>query len=206
MEKRQPDLFSYVVGTDSGISPNPFGGICTLACSKPQIRKSANVGDWVIGTTTSPNSDKLVFAMRVDRALTFDMYWNLPEYDVKKPHENNGCGDNVYHEGLKGEIIQVPDQFHNAKDLKRDTTVNRVLISKTFYYFGKESPQIPKKLTSLIQTVQGHKRMKPTTAGYGSVTNLVIWLQDNFKQGLHGDPAQVKDKCKLPADAISNLI
>ena len=54
MSIRQPDLFSYTVDTDSGFAPNPFGGICTLACCKPKIRQSANVQDWVIGTTPSP--------------------------------------------------------------------------------------------------------------------------------------------------------
>ena len=28
-------LYSYIVATDSGFSPNPFHGFCTLACCKP---------------------------------------------------------------------------------------------------------------------------------------------------------------------------
>lgn len=32
------NLFSYIVACDSGFSPNPFWGICTLACCKPRIR------------------------------------------------------------------------------------------------------------------------------------------------------------------------
>ena len=35
---------------DYGFAPNPFFGFCTLANCKPKIRKSANVGDWIIGT------------------------------------------------------------------------------------------------------------------------------------------------------------
>ena len=42
-------LFSYVVAHDTGFSPNPFFGYCTLACCKPVIRRSAQAGDWVVG-------------------------------------------------------------------------------------------------------------------------------------------------------------
>ena len=34
-------LFSYVIEHDLGFAPNPFHGVCTLACCKPQIRKIA---------------------------------------------------------------------------------------------------------------------------------------------------------------------
>lgn len=63
--KREPDLFSYIVKSDSGFAPNSYGQLCTLACCKPRIRMSANIGDWVIGTTPSPHPGKLVFAMEV---------------------------------------------------------------------------------------------------------------------------------------------
>ena len=87
--KREPDLFSYIVKSDSGFAPNSYGQLCTLACCKPRIRMSANIGDWVIGTTPSPHPGKLVFAMEVSRSLTFDMYFSDPKYDNKKPNEQN---------------------------------------------------------------------------------------------------------------------
>ena len=91
--------------------------------------------------------------MRIDRALTYDMYWKLHEYNIKKPTEENSCGDNIYHEGAKGTFIQAPNPFHTAHDLKRDTSVNRLLISKTFYYFGKEAPKIPSRAATGTATV-----------------------------------------------------
>ena len=62
-----PRLYSYIIARDYGFAPNPFYGFCTLATCKPNIRKSASVGDWVIGTgTKKKNRDgHLVFAMRV---------------------------------------------------------------------------------------------------------------------------------------------
>ncbi|MFT5699640.1 MAG: hypothetical protein ACI8ZB_002501 [Desulforhopalus sp.] len=198
MVKRQPDLFSYIVPTDSGFAPNPYCGMCTLACCKPKIRQYANVGDWIIGTTPAPDKGKLVYAMRVDRGLTFDLYWQFSEYECKKPSKDNGCGDNIYKRVDGGELAQVKNLFHSDKHIKTDTNVNRVLISKTFYYFGANSVEIPKKFNSLIQTTQGHKRIKPTSDHYYVGTLFIEWLQTNFKQGIHGEPTNVKAKCKLP--------
>lgn len=201
MDKRQPNLFSYIVTIDNGFSPNPFGGICTLACSVPNIRRNANLSDWIIGTSPSPDKGRLVFAMRVDRGLTFEMYWDFPEYECKKPGKNNGCGDNIYKMGKDGHLVQVKNLFHHKEHFKTDTSINRVLISKNFYYFGKEAVEIPDKLSSVIQTTQGVKTLKPAAKNsnkYEIVPTFLEWLQGNFEQGIHGAPTHVKAKCKLP--------
>ena len=70
-------LYSYIVARDFGFAPNPFYGFCTLATCKPQIRKSAEIGDWIIGTgSKSKGRDgHIVYAMRVTEAMSFDEYW-----------------------------------------------------------------------------------------------------------------------------------
>ncbi len=203
MEKRQPNLFSYNMTSDSGFAPNPFGGICTLACDKPIIRKTANLGDWIIGTSKSSTSKaRLVYAMRVDRGLTFEMYWDFPEYECKKPGKNNGCGDNIYKKGPDGHLVQVKNLFRGKEHVKTDTSVNRVLISKTFYYFGKETVEIPEKFSAVVHTTQGHKTIKPNPPNSNKreiVPLFLEWLQKKCEQGVHADPAHIKPKCKLPA-------
>ena len=203
MTDRQPDFFSYIVVTDSGFAPNPFGGICTMACCKPNIRQSANVGDWIIGTTPSPG--RLVYAMRVEKGLTFDMYWEQPEYDCKKPSPENGCGDNIYKKGEKSGLVQAENPSHREAQFKRDTRVNRVLISRNFYYFGKEAPEMPSKFTPLVHTLQGQKRIKPTSAEYVRVTRFLEWLQENFKQGMNGEPGQPNAKYKFPDISTASI-
>ena len=201
MEKRKPQLFSYIMTVDNGFAPNPFGGICTLACNKPNIRKNASIGDWIIGTTRPSNKARLVFAMRVDRGLTFDMYWDFPEYQCKKPDKNNGCGDNIYQMGKDGHLVQMKNLFHGKEHYKSDTSINRVLISKTFYYFGKEAVVIPEKFRSAVVAAQGHKTIKPPPPDSNKpdvISLLLQWLQNNFDQGIHGEPANIKAKCKLP--------
>jgi Nucleotide modification associated domain 2 len=74
-----PTLFSYCIRYDIGSAPNPFWGLRTLAICKPNIRQSANVGDWVAGTGSAVSpigniSDKVVYAMRVTHQMTMEDY------------------------------------------------------------------------------------------------------------------------------------
>jgi hypothetical protein len=74
-------LFSYVVQTDYGSAPNPFWNACTLVICKPKIRRSARVGDWIVGTgpASSPLGDirgMMVYAMQVTAKMP------MPEYDA----------------------------------------------------------------------------------------------------------------------------
>ena len=69
-------LYSYVVRYDFGFAPNPFHGFCTLATCKPGIRRTASVGDWVIGTGSADYDlvGRLVYAMKVAEVLDFNAY------------------------------------------------------------------------------------------------------------------------------------
>jgi hypothetical protein len=74
-------LYSYVLRFDTGDAPNPYGGVCTLTVCKPAIRRTAQVGDWIIGTGSrhSPVGDiagYLVYAMKVSHKLS------LADYDA----------------------------------------------------------------------------------------------------------------------------
>ena len=95
-------MFSYVVARDYGFAPNPFFGVCTLATCKPRVRKTAAIGDWVIGTGSAKRGRQgyLVYAMRVAEALTFNEYWADPRFQQKKPNLRGSLkqafGDNIY--------------------------------------------------------------------------------------------------------------
>ena len=66
-------VFSYIVRYDVGFAPNPFHGICSLATCKQDIRRVAQVDDWIVGTGSRPNgkADNLVYAMRVSAIVSF---------------------------------------------------------------------------------------------------------------------------------------
>jgi len=52
-------LYSYTIPIDDGAAPNPFWGTCTLAICKPAIRRTAKVGNWVVGlgSKNAPSGD-----------------------------------------------------------------------------------------------------------------------------------------------------
>ncbi len=83
-------LFSYVVVDDTGFAPNPFGNYCTLACCKPDIRKAAEVNDWIVGTGSKKNneSDKIIYAMKVTEKISFARYSEDEEFKDRR--------DNIY--------------------------------------------------------------------------------------------------------------
>ena len=74
-------LYSYCIPVDNGAAPNPYWGVCTLTICKPDIRRTASIGDWVIGTGAKnvkghgDLSNKLVYAMLVTNKMTLKE-WN----------------------------------------------------------------------------------------------------------------------------------
>src|SRR5258708_6780576 len=104
----QPKIYSYVVARDFGFAPNPFHGVCTLATCKPRIRKVAVIGDWVVGTGSAVRrrAGFVVFAMKVEEALTFEEYWADERFFQKRPNlrgsKKQAFGDNIYHRKSQG--------------------------------------------------------------------------------------------------------
>lgn len=149
----------YVVDRDFGFAPNPFHGSCTLATCKPLIRKQAQRNDWVIGMGGSrlKATGRCVYAMRITAALSFNGYWAGEAYFDKRPVRNGSrvmmVGDNIYHRDAVTDTWQQLDSHHsnpngtpNLVNVEKDTKVDRVLISRDFFYFGKSAPAAPKGL------------------------------------------------------------
>ncbi|MET0063687.1 MAG: hypothetical protein ABW176_15475 [Candidatus Thiodiazotropha endolucinida] len=155
------DLYSYVVRYDSGFAPNPFYGYCTLATCKPDIRNTASIGDWIIGVGSADKrvnqGGRLVYAMRVGETLSFNDYYNDERFIRKRPNlfgsRKQARGDNIYQK-TNGTWRQL-DSFHSMPDgsrnedhIRRDTKVDKVLISNFYVYFGGNGPKLPSSLKS----------------------------------------------------------
>ncbi len=101
-------LFSYVIARDYGFAPNPFFGCCTLATCKPNIRRVAEIGDWIVGTGSAARTRKgvLVLAMCVTETMKFNEYWEDIRFQQKKPRLSGSIkqafGDNIYHKNSRG--------------------------------------------------------------------------------------------------------
>src|ERR1035437_1082635 len=194
--------YSYVITRDYGFAPNPFHGYCTLATCKPNIRKAANVGDCVIGTGSANQKvcrgNQLLFAMCVEEKLTYKDYWNDIRFQIKKPIMNASkkylYGDNIYcFDDSQNRLVQQdshhshPDGTENMKNYNRDTNGKYVLISKTFWYFGREAPTIPKYLIpDIVKCGRGYKKITDDNA----IVMMVDWLTSISKQGCCGSPLE----------------
>jgi hypothetical protein len=195
------DAFSYILKYDSGFAPNPFGGFCTLACCKPVIRKNASIGDWVMGTTPSPDAGRLTYMMQITRALSFEYYFNDPIYENKKNTKENPYGDNIYEPIGPGNYRQVSNPAHNETHIKTDLSSKRVLISNEFFYFGSDAPKIEERFRPLIHTTHGHKRIKSSDKQkYKLFLDLLDSVKGKYEKGIIGEPTLREIVCYPPED------
>ncbi|MFD1156804.1 Nmad2 family putative nucleotide modification protein [Roseovarius aestuarii] len=196
-------LYSYVVRYDSGFAPNPFGGYCTLATCKPGIRKSAQIGDWLLGTGSSNKKvnrgGHIVYAMRVEEAVETCDYWRDERFQMKKPvipgSWKTACGDNIYQPLKDGSWHQL-NSYHSRDDgspkkphIARDTAVQRILISQQFVYFGAEGPLLPSPFREggawdLLRSKRGYSRIQDTQI----IDEFEFWFESLELTGFHGQP------------------
>jgi len=197
-------LITYIVAREYGFAPNPFFGYCTLATCKPRVRSSASIGDWIVGTGAKTKYDlagHLIYAMKVDEVMDFDSYWNDPRFLCKRPVMNGSLkqiyGDNIYHR-LNGRWVQA-DSHHsldegrpNQKNIDRDTSANRLLISRKFVYFGSAAPRIPEDFRPYQSTnedlccpSQGHRVLSNEFA-----IAFESWLVNNNVWGVQDMPLE----------------
>jgi hypothetical protein len=193
-------IYSYILRYDDGAAPNPFWSICTLAICKPVIRRTAETGDWVIGTGSKNArcndgvfhdlSDDLVYAMKVTKVLS------LAEYDrycqVHLPHKiptraSNDwrirMGDCIYAYGASEQPTIRPG-VHGEGNRQRDLGGINVLLSDHFYYFGEAAVPLPTALLPLRQPTQGHRIIENAAL----VEKFEAWLQDFELNTLSGEP------------------
>jgi Nucleotide modification associated domain 2 len=209
--------YIYVVARDFGFAPNPFHGCCTLATCKPRIRSVAKRGDWVIGMggTALKAVNKCVFAMCVTDHLNFNEYWKNPTYSGKRPVRNGSSvmllGDNIYHTDSDGNWLQE-DSHHSKSDgspnplnIETDTRVDRVLVSKHFYYFGNSAPCVP---TNILDQIKYVNRRDHRTYPLSEAQPLIDWIEGSFgalKNQIASDPFNFSQSNKRYAGVGSKI-
>lgn len=192
-------LYSYVVARDYGFAPNPFHGVCTLATCKPEIRRLASVGNYVVGTGSASRQRRgyLVFAMEVSETMTFQEYFDDPRFQMKKPNlsssKKNAFGDNIYSRS-KGGWNQLnshhshADGSPNPRNIANDTQADRVLIGTDYIYWGRSGPAVPKRFRDYngfdLCAGRGHKSKFPSQM----VADFVAWFNERDNRGFVDQP------------------
>jgi len=159
-------LFTYTIPVDDGAAPNPFHGMCSLAICKPAIRRTASPGDWVagLGSRNAPSGDlsgRLVYAMRVDEVVTLRDYdrlapsrWPHRIPDVWSRDPSVRLGDCIY-DFSSGSPIQRKG-VHGPDNELKDLRGKNALLSRHFFYFGREAIPLPVHLFPICHQTQGH--------------------------------------------------
>jgi hypothetical protein len=187
-------LFSYIITEDTGFSPNPFWGYCTLADCKPVIRRTANKGDWIVGLSSKSAGHKIVYAMEVQEILTYDEYYRDVRFQAKIPDFNKEylvykCGDNIYKPMSTGGYLQLQSMHSNGEKenlitKQHDISGKNVLISKKFCYFGADALELCDEL-HLLKVARGHKNRFPP-----EIISYFLELISKEKRGLHAPPSK----------------
>ncbi len=121
-------------------------------------------------------------------------------------------GDNIYHHEPGQQEWRQSDSHHSYADgstnhhnLERDTRIDRVLISRRFFYFGKNAPVIPNSILTAIgfRNAQGHRKF-----AYSDCCAFFTWLFANFGSSINqvlGDPFDFEGS-NLRYSVKSNLV
>jgi len=193
-------LYSYVLKSDNGSAPNPFWGTCTLTICKPKIRRTAQIGDWIIGTGSRNSKLKdgkmydlagsLVYAMKVVDKKTLEEYntycqTNLPD---KIPRWFNSdwrkkLGDCVY-DYTKGGEPAIRLAVHKERHRTRDLSGLNALLSDHFYYFGEEPRPIPAALKEIVLKGRGHRVIDDAKL----IHAFEKWIKKFKKNKIYADP------------------
>lgn len=194
-------IYSYVLRYDDGAAPNPFWGMCTLTICKPSIRRTAQVGDWVVGLGSKrakSNDGKFHdFSGRIVYAMKISQIMPLLEYDSfckkylpnKIPDWSNTrdwrlrMGDCIY-DFSEGKIPQLRDSVHKVWNIKKDLSGINALISDHFYYFGEDPILLPLELSKIVFQNQGHRKFDDINL----YSKLESWLSQFEKNKVYANP------------------
>lgn len=188
-------LFTYKVMFDGGAAPNPFHKICTLAICKPVIRRTAKVGDIVVGLASD---GRIVYVMVVDKVMAWADYITecsnqSSALHKKIPKSSTDQGDCIWKSASTYAGVLPSHSRHVEGDFNHDVTngVN-VLLSVNFWYFGKGD----------AHKLYLNDALKPMIPGRGHKANVNHAHRANFVEffnnfltkekiihcGIHGTP------------------
>lgn len=204
-------IYSYVLRFDDGGAPNPFWGTCTLTICKPAIRRTARIGDWVIGTFSKNSklkdgkkydlSDSLVYAMKITNKLTLEQYDQYCTENLKEKIPSwfnkdwrKRMGDCIYDYSNQTEP-NLRKGVHNESNIERDLSGNNSLLSTEFYYFGEEPRIIPENLKRIIKKNQGHLRIENADLLF----EFEKWISRFEKNKIYAEP-QLGHEFKIASD------
>jgi len=147
------------------------------------VVERARPGDWVVGTggadrLKSAGHGKIIYAMRVDEKMTREDYYSDRNYAHKKPLQDDSVS-------LHGDNLRPESAFEKECQF--------VLVSRHFYYFGRNAILIPPERFPDFEK-KGPGFRSDFKEGY--VERFVKWIEAAYKPGRHGEPCQKPSSVK----------
>jgi hypothetical protein len=194
-------IYSYVLRYDDGAAPNPFWDICTLTICKPAIRRTAQIGDWIIGTGSTNTwvskyeniylADSIVYAMKITDKMPMEEYekhchknlrskipvWKTDDWRLR-------MGDCIYFNFKDGHKPSIRQSVHNENNRDRDLSGEYALLSDHFYYFGLAAKELHGNLRQLIKRNQGHRIIEKIEL----IEEFEKWIEQFKLNKLYADP------------------
>ena len=157
----------------------------------------------MVGTASSGapvrRGGHLVYAMQVTEILTTAQYWRDPRFRRKRADLFHNwvaaSGDNIYEPVGPGEWRQL-NSYHTEEDgrsnprhIKRDTGVERILVSEDYVYYGGEGPKLPERFLpggsmDLHRSRRNYQRVRDEKV----ISNFEAWLRSQGGRGYEGKP------------------
>lgn len=197
-------VYSHVVVHDYGFAPNPYAGFLSVATCKPQIRRSAHVGDWVVGvgSVKTVGGDRAIYALLIDEIVKIETYGQEERFKDKRPvfgaEPWKRAGDNVYYKNNEANWARRPS-LHDASHVSVDLSGKNVLLGCEFYYFGSSAPSLPTQLGTLASPGRGHRRYENPDI----LIELESWLRTTFTPGILGEPFHQIPRKRITAPQVN---
>lgn len=187
-------LLKYVMTCDSGLAPNPYFGICSLAlCTPNHMNARLEPGDWVIGHSSADTCQRLVYAMRLTKVLDMQSYFtNFPQkHPVPNGSYEQQCGDNMYYRD-GDRWARLPSAEHNSVDSFVQDQGRRVYLAEgneNYWYFGagntlRELECFADRFPWLIKDRQGFSYVYDRER----IAAFSTWLKAFRQRGMIGQP------------------
>jgi len=174
-----PRRYVYKLTTDNGGAPCVTGNLLSLAICKPDIRRMAQVGDWIYGFGGRDLGARLIYIANVTRRLERGSYYVDDSY--------GGRGDRIYRRTHGVYEIREGARYHEGgseleHDLGKPPEYRSAvtILSANFRYLGKNGTseyrdRIP-ELAKLLDELKRKHRVNHS----GSVTEALERLQESL--------------------------
>jgi hypothetical protein len=183
-------IYVYKMTADNGGAPCVYRRMLSLAICKPEVRRTARVGDLVFGFGGRPLGGRLIYAAHVTDKPRLKVYYQDPRF--------RGRPDRIYRD-VRGRPRRFANaQFHalsdeSAKDVGPHFEKAHVLLSKDFRYFGADGTtryqRRYKALSRMLESLgQGH-RVNLDAKVRKELLRLRRELWRHFPAGKNGQPS-----------------